>query len=528
LTRGAEADGVAWTTHDLAALALPGQKLSIFPNPPTAGAGFYLCLARDHSQHVLAVALECELAGGAGVDPNNPPFEWQVWQGGLARWAPCELEYDGTGGFNRSGELILHTPTMAEGEFQGLRGYWLRCRLTDAQAGSGGYRVSPEVESVRVEARGGTVGARHATTVLNEIVGTSDGAPGQRFQLLHAPLLARDPARDQLVSEQNGSPPLAWSEVADFGDSGPEDRHFTLDSLDGTLTFGPALLQPDGTSYRFGAAPPKGALLRFARYQHGGGVLGNVPRGMLSVLKSSIPSIAHVANRQPAVGGRDAQSLDDAKLRAPQTLRTRWRAVTADDYEQLAREVNGVARARCIAPGAQPGNGASPRPGQVQVVVLPGGAHVEGYLPPEELNLSAELRAGVLTHLEERRLVGTTLDVIQPQFIFVSIQALVRVAEHSDPALLLETQQLAEAALYRYLNPYTGGPRGTGWPFGRDLHVSEIYGVLQRVAAIEFVEEARVGVVDPGSNAAPRPAPPRLELPPHGIICSGRHTVTVQ
>ena len=249
-----------------------------------------------------------------------------------------------------------------------------------------------------------------------------------------------------------------------------------------------------------------------------------------SVLKSSIPYVAHVANRQPAVGGRDAQSLDDAKLRAPQMLRTRRRAVTADDYEQLAREVSGVARARCIAPGAQPGTAGvgAPRPGQVQVVVLPGGSHVEGYLPPEELNLSAELRAGVLTHLEERRLVGTTLDVIQPQFIFVSIQAQVRVAEHSDPAVLLETQQRAEAALYRYLNPYTGGPRGTGWPFGRDLHVSEIYGVLQRVAAIEFVEEARVGVVDPGSNAAPRPAPPRLELPPHGIICSGHHTVTVQ
>ena len=180
---------------------------------------------------------------------------------------------------------------------------------------------------------------------------------------------------------------------------------------------------------------------------------------MLSVLKSSIPYVAHVSNRQPAVGGRDAQSLEDAKLRAPQTLRTRWRAVTADDYEQLAREVNGVARARCIAPGAQPGNGERRVPARCRWWSCRAGRTSKAICRPIELNLSAELRAGVLTHLEERRLVGTTLDVIQPQFIFVSIEAQVRVAERSDPAVLAETQLQAEAALYRYLNPYTGGPR---------------------------------------------------------------------
>ena len=205
LTRGAEAAGVAWTTHDLAALALPGQKLSIFPNPPTAGAGFYLCLARDHSQHVLAVALECELAGGAGVDPNHPPVEWQVWQGGRRAGRRAKLSTTAPAASTAPANGSCTRRRWPRREFQGLRGYWLRCRLTDAQAGAGGYRVSPEVGAAQVEARGGTVGARHATTVLNEIVGTSDGAPGQRFQLLHAPLLARDPARDQLVSERTAA-----------------------------------------------------------------------------------------------------------------------------------------------------------------------------------------------------------------------------------------------------------------------------------------------------------------------------------
>jgi hypothetical protein len=88
-------------------------------------------------------------------------------------------------------------------------------------------------------------------------------------------------------------------------------------------------------------------------------------------------------------------------------------------------------------------------------------------------------------------------------------------------------REQVEAALYRYLNPMVGGPEGQGWPFGRDLHLSEIYGVAQRVPGVEFIEEVRLLVSDPGSGAAPRSAPPLLEVPAGGLICSLRHQVTV-
>jgi predicted phage baseplate assembly protein len=529
MTRNASRAGDdTWTVHDLRQLELPGRRVSLFPTQPAPGDGFYLGFRQDHGFHVLAVMLECELAGGAGIDPENPPVEWQVWQGGVTRWARCEVEFDGTGGFNRPGEIILHLPAMAEGEFSGLTGYWLRCRLTEAQAGPASYGVSPDVESVRVEARGGTAGARHAVTLLNEVLGRSEGAPGEVFRLLHAPVLTRDPRRDCLLVEPPGGEPERWQEVADFAESGPEDRHFTLDSLDGTLALGPSLLQPDGSVCQFGAAPPRGSLLRFTRYQHGGGVAGNILKGTLSVLKTSIPYVARVMNRQPAQGGRDAQSLDDAKLRAPQVLRTRTRAVTADDYEYLACQVPGVARARCIAPGAQPGAPADPKPGQVSVVVLPQVHAPEGRLAPEMLGLSADLRAAVLSYLDERRLLGTTVDVRPPQFLWISVEARLRLPERSDPALAVEVRERAEAELYRYLNPYVGGPRGDGWPFGRDLHLSEVYSLLQRVPSVEFVDEVRIGISEPGSGAAPQPVASRLTLPAYGVLCSDQHRISVE
>ena len=524
-TRDVERRGEGeWVEHDLAQIDMPGRGIAVFSAHPEPGDAFYLAFQGDMSHHVLAIMVDCQNAYGVGVDPTRPPMVWEVWQGGGDRWARCDVEFDGTGGFNWTGETVLHLPAMAQVTFRDVEAYWLRCRMTEP-VGQETYEESPVIDRLRIESRGITIVARHAVTVLNETLGRSDGTPGQVYRLLGGPLLARDPARDRLLVEMTGAELESWQEVADFGDSGPDDRHYVLDATDGAITLGPALLQPDGSVYRFGAVPLKGATLRFSRYQRGGGVAGNVPKGMISVLKSSIPYVARVVNRESAIGGRDAQSIEDAKLRAPQMLRTRTRAVTADDFEVLARQVSGVERARCVAPWSQPGAPGEPAPGRVMLAVLPQVDDAAGYIAPERLTLSAELKRSVESFLNERRLLGTTLEVVSPKLMWVSINARVRLPEQSTGPMQVETRRRAEAALYRYLNPYTGGPDGTGWAFGRDLHVSELYALLQRVPGIEFVDELHISVRDPGSGSTPHDVSPRLVLPPEGLVCSDAHRV---
>jgi predicted phage baseplate assembly protein len=333
-----------------------------------------------------------------------------------------------------------------------------------------------------------------------------------------------------LIVEMPGSEPEQWEEREDFADSGPDDRHFTLDSSDGTLTLGPTLLQPDGTVYRFGATPPKRSWLRFSRYQHGGGVTGNVPRGTLSVLKTSIPYVSQVTNRQAALGGRDAQSLDDAKLRAPQMLRTRTRAVTAEDYEYLAMQVPGVARAHCLAPGALPASSGDLQPGQVVVLVMPhvpesDGRNGTGALPSMDQPV---LIHAVKAHLDERRVMGAQLEVRAPRAIDVSVEVTLRVSQRAEQYVMENVRRAAERALYTYLSPYTGGPDGKGWPIGRDLHVSEIYARLQRVASVEYVDEVRVTIPDPNTPDGVQTVSPRLNVPADAVLRSGTHKVQVQ
>jgi hypothetical protein len=110
---------------------------------------------------------------------------------------------------------------------------------------------------------------------------------------------------------------------------------------------------------------------------------------------------------------------------------------------------------------------------------------------------------------------------------FVSVQAELRVAANSHPAVAKQVQRRAEAEMYAFLNPYVGGPAREGWPFGRDLHLSEIYGLLQRIPEVEYVESVKLEIVESGSAGA-RPAPPRVTLSRHGLICSAKHVITVE
>lgn len=582
-----DGSGRGWAWYEADGLrARRRESVDVFGRVPTPGEAFYLGFASDLSRHVLALALECEVAGGAGVNPDAPPLAWEGWQGVRDRWARCDVERDTTRGLNEAGELVLHLPPLELATFAGREAYWVRCRLLAprprddrgrpiagssaadfARDDSGRYDVSPELYALRAESRGVTADARHAATARDEVLGYSDGTPGQRFRLRNTPVLARG-AADRVVVQPPGGAAEAWAEVLDFADSNEESPHYTLDPLDGTVTLGPALLQPDGRAYRFGRVPPHGSVLRCARYQYGGGAAGNVAAEALCVLKAAVPYVARVTNRRPAHGGRDAQTLDDAKLRAPKVLRTRMRAVTAEDFETLTAGVPGVARVRCIAPGAQPAaappresgeragdpRAGEPRPGEVRVVVLPETADPDT-LDVSELNvLPADLRAAIYEQVGKRQLAGITLDVRPPRMVEVVVRARLRLRRDADPALAVAlgadasavpggdgagpgatdealdayVARQAAGALARYLNPYVGGGDGAGWPFGRDLYTPELYALLQRVPFVEYVEQLEVLSRTPaGSDAPARPVQGRLVVPESGLLCSGAHAIEV-
>lgn len=465
-----------------------------------------------------AVLLELDAAvEGVGVDPRNPPIAWEAWDG--QGWVPCGLERDTTGGLNRSGEVVLHVPkSHTASQMGGVRAGWLRCRVVDNEPGQPPYSASPEIRRLTASTIGGTTAGVNAEIVEGEILGASEGGAGQRFQVQRFPVVPTD---EPLVLETSLAEGWEeWTAVDTFAHSGPGDRHFILDATTGQIILGPAVREADGTLRQYGAVPAPGTILRLPMYRTGGGQKGNVAKGAISVLRSSIPFVSGVENRRPASGGVDGEDIEAAKLRGPMLLRTRDRAVTAEDYEYLAvQSAPEVARVRCVPAGEGADAGA------VRVLVVPSAVEEQaGRLRFEQLVPSDETLGRMARFLDERRTVGARLVVEPPVYQGITVVARIRARRRINPQQL---QAEAIEALYRYFHPITGGLDGAGWPFGRPIHVGEVYSVLQGLPGTELVEDARLFPADPITGRRGE-AVQRLEIDSHALVFSYGHQVMAE
>jgi len=487
-----------------------------FDAPPTPGNVLLLGLSEAAPSNAIRLDFRCTIEG-VGVDPTWPPLAWEAWTGDA--WAPCELERDTTGGLNRDGEVVVHVPAgHAVSVVEKLRAGWLRARVTEPEEGQPFYSAAPNVRGAAASTVGGTTEAVHADVIVDEVIGASEGVAGQRFLLKRRPVVPGDRATSVRVSDDEDGW-QEWTQVADFSGSGADDCHFTLDAVGGEIAFGPAVREPDGTLRNYGAVPAKGSRIKVDVYLTGGGRLGNIAPRAISILKSSIPYVSRVENRRAMSGGVDGEDIENAKVRGPITLRTRGRAVTTEDFEHLAREV-APELARVHAVGA--GDGADA--GSVRVLVVPAAPAEDGRLRFEQLVPSDDTLARVAGRLDETRVVGTRVIVEPPVYRGITIVARLRPRPRVNPARL---QEDALRALNSYFNPISGGPEGTGWPFGRPVQVGEVYSVLQRVRGTELVEDARLFGADPITGQRGQ-ATQRLDLEPHALVFSYEHQLMVE
>ncbi len=520
----------ALTTYDdavfedvMPTLKHPDRQITIFQEVPEENNALYFGYAEDLRDHILMLTVESSIEG-IGVDPHNPPWAWEFWEGEGERWSSLILESDTTGGFNTNGQIIFRIPTeSAMREIDGQQACWIRCRATKPIAGQSAYQSSPKVGSVISESIGGTVLASHSQRISGEVLGWSDGSPGQRFQLQNFPILLRKSGETLEVETENEGEFEPWQEVDEFASSGPGDSHFTLDGASGEIQLGPLIRHPSGEERQYGRVPPKGRQIRFSSYRLGGGVVGNVGEETISALRSAIPYVDSVINYEAARGGTDAETLESAKLRAPKVLRTNTRAVTAEDFEYFAKEVSShVARVKCISPG-EGADVQSLQPGVVRLLLVPSVLDTEGYIPIEELELPRHLREQVQLYLDERRLLTTRLEIAPPEYIYVAVSVQVRAKKHS---IREQIAASVERRLYQYINPICGGADGNGWPFGRSLSLPEIYAALQGIKGVDYIEGVNMFPIDTATGAH-QDATTRVDVSPYSLICSHKHEVTV-
>ena len=286
-----------------------------------------------------------------------------------------------------------------------------------------------------------------------------------------------------------------WRATPDLSFHGPGDRVFVIDRVGGALRFG------NGLTGRIPVpVPERGwALLRVA-WTVGGGAVGNGGTTGTWVALDD-PRVAANNLVVAATGGRDPETIGQARLRAAAALRRRDRAVTADDHEVIAKETPGLGVQRAHAEvGAHPAYPCDKVPGAVTVAVLPFAVRGEDDWDRSDFVLAPKPDPGVLqavrARLQEARLLGAEVFVEEPRYRATRL----RVDIAGLPADSAGLRQRVRDSLRRFLDPLDGGDNRDGWPFGEPLRPSALRRVAQRAAG-DDAEVAGVAIWvdgDPG------------------------------
>jgi hypothetical protein len=490
---------------------------------------------------------------------------WQFSRGVEApdQWAGLSILEDGTEGLQKSGRVRFSAPPDWSGQSPGDWDYgpeegappldqplfWIGIRIS----GQAAAPLQVGIAHILFNA----VRAGNALTIAEaELLGTSSEQAFQYFDLRHRPLYKeigsatpyghlRVQVREPRVGGGLGDWE-DWRRVEEFPE-GP-GRCFRLDAVTGRIDFGnhhPAT-SPDGR----GRIPPLGSEIRASTYRYvAGDSRGNVPPDTVNVIRTALPGLVAVSNPGPATGGSDEEPIEETKRRAPEELRNRNRAVTAEDYEYLAREATtDVRKVRCLPErlfreleprpaGAAIGDpwtfgGLNRDKGNVNVLIVPDAPLADDTPLPSE-----RLLREVADHLDARRVVGTVLHVTYPRYLPIDVTVRVTVFEQARQSGLVTDKESLEQELREkirhFLHPLYGGPRGGGWEIGQAFLVSGLLEFIQPSPDLGFISKITVAPGQPiyGSDIpAARPEVGEsdvwVQLADYEIVCCGALDVT--
>jgi len=468
-------------------------------------------------------------------------------------WSRLPVE-DGTAGLTERGivSLRLPEPTTAHERF-GTRCHWIRAVVTEdtfatanAMATENGGDQSTGPASSMAEAPEppvvagiypNTQWADNARTIERELLGSSDGSASQQFACAHVPLIdcevwvdeagslsaaERAGLREEMpdgveaVTDDHGDLTefwVRWTPVDEFLGVDSDRRVYRCDRSAGTVTFG------DGDG---GKIPPREQDSIRATYTTGGGRGGNVEAGAVADLKTPISLVESVDNPLPADGGAGVESMDEVASRAASEIKTRGKAVTAEDFERVAA----TAVRKLAAVDCQPhlGPDGNPRSGWITLLIVPDRSR-ERPMPSRELEQRvhravSEAAPATLTAGGQSRIT-----VRGPNYAAVSVDVTVQT---TGVASISGLKTEIESTLESYLHPLTGGPKGTGWAFGEPPTADALESLFTSIADVEAVTElsATVQIGDETVQLAQGPSSPTL--PSDGLVCTGSHEIAVQ
>jgi hypothetical protein len=285
------------------------------------------------------------------------------------------------------------------------------------------------------------------------VIGSSTGEPNQVFPLRGSGVVAQS----VVLEVDEGAGWVMWDrrdsllfDVAPDGRavlSHPDARVYRL------------VVDGDGvTSAVFGAGrrPPAGLNNVRAGFRVTQGAVGNVGAGTINAIVTPVPSLVAVVNRHDAAGGSDAERSDHAIRYGPLAFRSNNRAVTASDYVALVQSTGAIAKVRAQS---QAWN-------QIDLYVAPTGP----YCSP----VPEALRSWLLGYMEDKRMAGTTVRVLDARCVPIDIAL----------ELIVEERFSADSVISRVSDAVARLLAFEKVDFGEKLFQSDVYAAAEAVQGV--------------------------------------------
>lgn len=279
--------------------------------------------------------------------------------------------------------------------------------------------------------------------------------------------------------DANGQPEgiwVKWIEVEDFNLSGPDDRHYVVDRINGQIIF---------SNGRKGKIPGSGnGQTILVEYSCGGGSRGNLPVEAIDTMNGSIGYINKVSNHEITTEGCDQETIPEAMSRHAAAIRHGGRAVMASDYEDLAMEASrNILSAKCIANCNDRGE---KEYGSITLVVLQ-----KDFMGGRKFFDS--IRAQVVSYIGAR-MSGNLLEqnkfyVIEPKYIEINVYASITVKEFDH---VFDVKNQVQKRLETFLNPICGNFDHKGWKIGSVPNNTQILNALNDIREIQFIRSIKI------------------------------------
>ena len=276
----------------------------------------------------------------------------------------------------------------------------------------------------------------------------------------------------------------SYHRVEDFDSCAPEDAVYVLEPEGNRLLFGNCEngMAPDGN-------------IRLLRLKVSQGKSGNIKAGRIHECQT-VPELL-VKQYGMTSGGRDNETVEECYERLRQELKQINRGVTFSDYEKLVRQTPGllVLDSKVVSPAAGADWDSVPE-NEISIVVRP--------LSYKERDgcLNEKYRQNLEQMLRNRKMIGTTIKILNPEYVGISIFAEIVIRPQ-----FTDAEKMIEEAVRAYLDE-------TSWEIGRPVSSSEIYGIIDMLSC---VQQAKSVSVEARGRGFRHLVNGDVQLPPNGL-----------